>query len=196
MKFVLTGFYAGKTMKINHVDFVNGEAVVKGDIAKLGGLISYLATFNAFLVGSDELAAAQQRDRINKGETNGTDTILDGQAGEVPSGAPANESGSGTGSGQGATGTEANGTGSGSEGDGVQGGSQGQAKAEQTPDANVLKIIDALKSLDPTNDDHWTDAGLPLVGVVATASGVVNVTRKDISAALPGWTREVAMDAV
>jgi hypothetical protein len=31
---------------------------------------------------------------------------------------------------------------------------------------------------------------------VATASGVANVTRKEIEKALPGWNREAAMAAV
>ena len=60
----------------------------------------------------------------------------------------------------------------------------------------MLKIIDGIKSLDPSNDDHWTDAGLPRVDMVATASGVINVTRKDIAAALPGWDRTKAMGEV
>lgn len=197
MKFVLTGHYAGKTMTINHVDFINGEADVKGDLAKLGGLINYLATFNAFLVGSDELAAAQERDRLNKGETNGTDTVLDGQSGEDPSGAPANVSGTGTGSGPESGGASPDGAGSGSEGNGVQGGREvDEGQAAVTSDPTVLKIIDGLKSLDPTNDDHWTDAGLPRVDVIAQASGVVNVTRKDIAAAIPNFNREVAMNEV
>ena len=197
MKFVLTGFYAGKTMKINHIDFVKGEADVKGELAKMGGVIAYLATYNAFPVGSDELTAAQKRDRTNKGGTNGTDPILDGQAGESPSGVPTDISDPGTGSGQGATGASTDGAGSGSEGDGVSGGREGdEGKPEVPSDPIVLKIIDGIRSLDPSNDEHWTDAGLPRVDMVATASGVVNVTRKDIASAIPGWSREMAMNDV
>lgn len=193
MKLILTGFYAGKTKTINGYDFVKGELVLKGELAKLDGLIAYMKTYGAFLQGSEELAEAQARDAATKGGSDGTDAILDGQGGASEGGAQANESSPGTGSGDGATGTSTDGSGSGAEGDGVQAGREADAKAQAASDPNVLKIIDALKSLDPTNDDHWTDAGLPLVGIIATASGIVNVTRKDISAALPGWNRETAL---
>ncbi len=193
MKLILTGHYAGATKKINGYDFVKGELVLKGELAKLDGLIAYMKTYGAFLQGSEELYMAQARDAANKGGSNGADEILDGPGGHEPGGASADITDPGTGSGGGATGTPTDGTGSGAEGDGVQAGREADAKAQAASDPNVLKIIDALKSLDPTNDDHWTDAGLPLVGVIATASGIVNVTRKDISAALPGWNREMAL---
>lgn len=193
MKLILTGHYAGATKDINGYKFVKGELLLKGDITKMDGLIAYMRTYNAFLAGSEELAEAQARDAATKGGSDGTDAILDGQGGASEGGAQANESSPGTGSGDGATGTSTDGSGSGAEGDGVQAGREADAKAQAASDPNVLKIIDALKSLDPTNDDHWTDAGLPLVGIIATASGIVNVTRKDISAALPGWNREMAL---
>lgn len=193
MKLILTGFYAGKTKTINGYDFVKGELVLKGELAKLDGLIAYMKAYGAFLQGSEELAEAQARDALTKGGSDGTDAILDGQGGSSEGGVPTNLTSPGTGSGDGATGTSTDGSGSGAEGDGVQAGREADAKAQAASDPNVLKIIDALKSLDPTNDDHWTDAGLPLVGIIATASGIVNVTRKDISAALPGWNRETAL---
>ena len=193
MKLILTGHYAGQTILINGSQFIKGELPLKGDLKSMDGLIRYMATYNAFLAGSDELYEAQARDAALKGATDGTDTILDGQSGPSEGGAPSDESGTSPGSGDGANGTPTDGAGSGSEGDGVQAGREADAKAQAASDPTVLKIIDALKSLDPTNNEHWTDAGLPLVGIIAAASGVPNVTRKDISAALPGWNRETAL---
>lgn len=193
MKLILTGHYAGKTMEINGSKFVNGELPLKGDLRSMDGLIRYMATYNAFLAGSDELAEAQNRDRMNKEIANGADEILDGQ-GSNDGGAPSNDADPGAASGAGATGASVDGAGSGSEGDGVPGGREGDA-APQTSDPQVLKIIDALKALNPDVTDHWTDGGLPRVAAVEAGSGVVGVTRKDIEAALPGWNRDKAIDA-
>lgn len=193
MKLILTGHYAGQTITINGSTFVKGELPLKGDLKSMDGLIRYMATYNAFLAGSDELAEAQERDRMNKEIANGADTILDGE-GTDAGGAPANDADTGSASGAGATGTPVDGAGSGTEGDGVSGGCEGDA-APQTSDPQVLKIIDALKSLNPDVTDHWTDGGLPRVAAVEAGSGVVGVTRKDIEAALPGWNRDKAIDA-
>lgn len=197
MKFILTGANAGKTMKVNVVQFVNGEGIFKGELAKMGGLIAYLASYNAYPVGSEELAHAQIRDHENAGGIDGTSEVLAGPAGPDTGGAPADISGTGTGSGPESVGASTDGAGTGSEGDGVQGGREvDEGKQAPSPDAAMLKIIDGINSLDPSVDDHWTDAGLPRVDAVAHASGVVSVTRKDIEAAMPGWNREKAMDAV
>lgn len=191
MKLIMTGHFAGKTVKINGYQFVNGELTLKGDMKAMDGVINYFRTYNAYLAGSDELAAAQARD---KGETYGAGEVLDGQGSDT-SGVSANGSDPGTGSGPGATGASTDGSGSNPEGDGVPAGREAGAPAE-TSDPQVLKIIDALKALDPTADEHWTDAGLPRVDAVATASGIPAVTRKDIENAVPGWNRESALAAV
>lgn len=194
MKLIMTGHYAGKTVKINGHDFVNGVLEMKGDMKAMDGVINYFRTFNAFLAGSDELAEAQARDALNKGgPTNGAGTILAGE-GPDTSGVQANGSDPIAGSGSEPIGDSVP-TGSGSSGDGVSGGREGGSTSE-TVDPQVLKIQDSLKALDPTADDHWTDAGLPRVDAIATATGIPNVTRKDIEKAIPGWNREAALAAV
>lgn len=50
-------------------------------------------------------------------------------------------------------------------------------------------IVAALHQLDMSNDDHWTDDGLPRVDVIRTLAKDPNVKRNEISAALPGFTR-------
>lgn len=54
----------------------------------------------------------------------------------------------------------------------------------------TAKIREALKGLDPTNDKHWTDDGLPREGVVQKLANDQTLTRKDISEALPGFQRK------
>ncbi|MEC9067817.1 MAG: hypothetical protein VX569_11120 [Pseudomonadota bacterium] len=51
-------------------------------------------------------------------------------------------------------------------------------------------IASAIALLDPTNDDHWTVAGLPEVAAVKDALGV-SVTRKQIEEAAPEARRPV-----
>ncbi len=51
------------------------------------------------------------------------------------------------------------------------------------------KIQDALRKLDTTKDTHWTQDGLPAINIVKVLAGVSNVTRAEIEAAAPGFTR-------
>lgn len=190
MKFILTGAHAGKTMKINHVQFKDGIGDHPGPIDKMAGLIAYLATFNAYPAGSDQLAAAQKRD---KEIANGPSAILSGQGRGAESGLQADESSTGEASGQGATGTEVPASGSGAA---EEGGAPAGHVASQSQDPKTLKVIDAIKALSPDVAENWTDAGLPVVAVVAEASGVIEVSRKDIETAMPGYTREKATAAM
>lgn len=54
--------------------------------------------------------------------------------------------------------------------------------------AEVAKLEDALLSLSPDNDEHWTEDGLPRVDVVVELSGV-QVRRADIEALAPDLRR-------
>lgn len=56
-------------------------------------------------------------------------------------------------------------------------------------DAKIAKIRTALTQLDPTNDHHWTDDGLPREGVVRKLANDQTVSRKDIQEAQPGFQR-------
>jgi hypothetical protein len=50
------------------------------------------------------------------------------------------------------------------------------------------KIIDALKKLDPANEDHWTTEGLPRLEVLKDILGEV-VSRVDVTNAARGFSR-------
>lgn len=52
-----------------------------------------------------------------------------------------------------------------------------------------MDLKEALLTLDPENDDLWTSTGLPSVEAVKDAMGGEGVTRADIEAAAPGFTR-------
>lgn len=192
-KLVLTGAYAGRTMVINGHKFEKGELPLSGELDKLGNLIRYFSFFNAYLAGSEELAAAQERDAKWKEEGHGFDEVLDGEGSGAGGASTDGSETAGSASGAGNAGTEADGAGAVSEGNGV---SEGRVanEAPVSSDPQVLKVVDALKALDPENEEFWTDAGLPKVAAIEDASGVVGVTRKDIEAAWPGFNRDKAME--
>jgi hypothetical protein len=184
MKLILTGHFKGQTIVLNGHKFVDGTLELKGDMDKMQGLINYFRSYNAYLAGSDELAKAEARDKEN---ANGKNSNLENggrkNSGRVQSDKPGSKVEA---SGSGNDGDEV-GAGDGlvPEGDGVPEGREG--------DPQVLKIIDAVKSLDPDADEFWTDAGLPKVSAIEKAAGLVGVTRKEIENAMPGYNREKAI---
>jgi len=56
------------------------------------------------------------------------------------------------------------------------------------------KIRAALAQLDPTDNDHWTDDGLPKTGVVQRIASDQTIKRSDIQAASPGFERPAPTD--
>lgn len=66
------------------------------------------------------------------------------------------------------------------------------AKVED-PKAEVnTKLVKAIKKLDPKDDSHWTSAGLPAMVAVEGFYGSADITRADVEAAAPGFTRASA----
>ena len=59
-------------------------------------------------------------------------------------------------------------------------------------DPKIAKIQTALNQLDPTNDQHWTDDGLPREGVVRKLASDQTISRKEIQEARPGFQRTPA----
>lgn len=57
-----------------------------------------------------------------------------------------------------------------------------------------MKLEEALRSLDHTNDDHWTSDGLPRVDVVVSMTHQ-GVTRKTITDIAPDFNREAWAEA-
>ncbi len=62
---------------------------------------------------------------------------------------------------------------------------------EETPDfPPATLVMKTLLALDPANDTHWTDKGLPSVDVVSTMIGV-RVSRSRITGAAPRFVRPI-----
>ena len=74
---------------------------------------------------------------------------------------------------------------------------QNVTNSQDGPDAVSARaaktaVREALLKLDPANDDHWTDAGLPSVEAVRELSSNKDVTRADIKALAPKLDRAEA----
>ena len=59
-----------------------------------------------------------------------------------------------------------------------------------------MDIKTALQHLDMANDDLWTDDGLPRVGAVKELTGDTSITRAQITAADPTFTRNVGGESL
>jgi len=56
--------------------------------------------------------------------------------------------------------------------------------------SDAQKVRDALKGMDPKNDNHWTMSGEAKLETVKFLSGGVTVTREEFNAIAPGFNRE------
>lgn len=65
--------------------------------------------------------------------------------------------------------------------------------AGQAPELNT-KLQAAVWNLDPTDDTHWTRDGKPAMSAVEKLYGASDITRADVDAAAPGYTREKARE--
>ncbi len=53
----------------------------------------------------------------------------------------------------------------------------------------MSKILEALGKLDPTNENHWTADGLPRIETVRMLAGNQTITREQITAEAPDFSR-------
>lgn len=76
----------------------------------------------------------------------------------------------------------------------AQTGSEGAGAAptgdKKEAEERAATIRETLDLLDHKNDEQWTSAGQPKVDVVEDASGLENLTRKEIEEAAPDFKRE------
>jgi hypothetical protein len=55
-----------------------------------------------------------------------------------------------------------------------------------------MNLSEAIARLDNTNDEHWTADGLPRIDAIHTLTGDETITRKQVTDAVPGYTRMIA----
>lgn len=213
-KLVLTGPYTGKTKRLQGHLFDRGVLKFYGTAAAVEGLVTYMGrSYQAYLEGSDELRAAQDRDdaaylkEISR-ETADGERDIQGEISESEGTDPGDGDVQSEGSGSSETPPD-DGTGAGEDPEGSEGDVSDRDGHEdpRVPDAEAgsggpvetsrsvnVALQNAVYALDPENNGHWTGAGLPAMTVVEHVYGSADITRRDVEIAAPGYDRDAAHD--
>ena len=188
---VLTGARSGRTCVLGRqFRFVEGKIQIRGDDMQVEKLTRYIGRcYKAFPEGSDELAHFQKLDGVKEEahgagqvqatpESGGPEQVL---SDVQPSGgrpqAASSDIGSGTNDAQaGPSGSVRSGDGHGHAGD--------DAATE-----NKNRLLKAVKSLDHSNDEHWTAEGRPRIDAIESAYGKPGVSRAQVEEIAPGFIR-------
>lgn len=161
-KLRLTGGRKGQTVVLSGFRFVDGCLTLTGDPTALDKTAHYLNVYYQ------------------------TEEVCDGEPDPAPAadaGAPAAVGGRVEPAGEGSDKVPAEDGGGHDAADASQPGLR--ADGHGSKDA---RILEALKQLDPTDDDHWTTSGLPAVFAVSGILGEA-VTRADIDAVAANFRR-------
>lgn len=200
----------GGTCKINGHQFTDGICHLNLTVTNAAALMRVLGYYGAYAKGTPEYDAALAKEQEE--EARGANEVHEGSKrrgaakvqgnvqpnGSGPSEAPAD-------AGEGATGSEARDSGADSSGSGH--GHAGVPKFEEAatrpepsepPSVADDAVAAAIRKLDPENDDHWVQTGArkgkPKLSAVEEAYGRAGLTIQDLESALPGWTRDKAME--
>lgn len=184
----LHGHFAGKTVKLNGVQFTNGIVKLFGPTPEIEGLEMYLGR-------------SYQAWPINEGENHGTgqDETIAGQGNSESISGHIQQDGAGSQKAQtddetGIDGTDDDGGGSVPSGDGYNDSwiSQASKRLEQTSSSKVepVKLIESLKHLNPDDPTHWTSQGQPRMDAICKLYGNEGLTRRDIEAVWPEFSKD------
>jgi hypothetical protein len=204
-EFRLFGGRANKTLVINGHKFVQGICRKVVAPIQAATLIKVLGYYGAYAKGTPQydkaLEAENGGSKVRKDAERRAAETVQGDRGPVGSeltGLSADDR----------VGTVENssvGAGSGALGGGLQ--DTGIIKFEES--ANIPKpsepqsvasddVKRAILKLDPENDGHWVNTGAykgkPKLVAVEEAFGRAGLTRKDLEAALPNWSRDNALE--
>jgi len=197
--FVLTGPDRGKTKKVKHYSFVNGECTVDVPRTGLAHAANYLSYFASYLKGSPEhladLAASEEAVNgvlgnapagVQVGDADFVQSPEHRQAGPVPAAQDVNGGVPGDRE-EGRERASDSTTGLGPQDSGLAG------KHAEPSGLNVSPLSRAITALDPEVDTNWTEGGLPAIAALAAFDP--SLTRRVINEAAPGWNRAKARDA-
>jgi hypothetical protein len=192
--FVLTGALAGRTIRLGSQPyaFEKGRLTITAPAEDVALHARFLErNWQAYPEGHPALEG--QTDGQREVQTN---TQQDGQppvSSDVQPNGGGTEAGGEADNGAGATDPEAGQAGSVPGGDGQQ--AQLNPAGDPPPPEVNTKLQKAVQSLDPADDNHWTRDGKPAMSAVEKLYGSAGITRADVEAAAPGWTREKAKAA-
>lgn len=185
--FVLTGPLAGKTVRLGSqpYSFENGRLTIRAPAEQVAMHARFLErNWQAYPEGHPALKekSSGQRDLQKGSQPDGQYAV---QGSVQPEGGGAASRGQADVR-RGAADAQAGQPGGLPDGD-------GQPDVLKEPSAIVnTRLQRAVMSLDAGDDTHWTRDGKPAMTVVEKLYGSAGITRADVDAAVPGWTREKA----
>jgi hypothetical protein len=209
-EFRLFGPRKGQTMVLNNHQFVNGICTLVQSSDNMGTAARVFSFYRAYARGTPEYDAAMAQeeaeangaDEVSEASLEGTDPAV--EAGVQPGGGGPAEgeavpSGSDVEPG-GADPTSASSSGDGHEHAGVPKFPEDADYRAEEPSSSVNEdVAAAVRKLDPDVDSHWVltggHKGKPKLQAVEDAYGKAGLTRQDIEAAMPGYTRDAASEA-
>jgi hypothetical protein len=204
MTLVLAGHYAGKTVRLGNFQFVDGETTFSGNGEQIISVTRIMARgYNAHLKGSVELANAQATYDAEMERIHGKRDIQgENRAGEHEAVSDVQSSGSGstevqTDAGEPDVEPETGSEGVLSNGSGLQDAGDDDESDQKVRMSNNFQLEKIIHSLDPENDEHWTQGGMPRLSAIEEAlDGDTGITRADVNNAAPGYDREKALNSL
>lgn len=208
-EFHLFGPRKGQTVVLNGHPFIDGICTLVQSSENMGTAARVFSFYRAYARGTPEYDAAVAAEEAENGTGEVVTASVEGsdpavQAGVQPDGGGLAEEATDT-SGDIARSGGANPASTGSAGDGH--GHSGVPKfpedanyrAEEPSSEVNVDVANAVYKLDPDVDSHWVMTGAhkgkPKLQAVEDAYGKAGLTRQDIEAAMPGYSRATASEA-
>lgn len=187
-RLTLVGALEGQTVALKvgtkEYSFIDGSMEVTGPSGDIDNLGKYLRRcFQAYPDPSRELDDARAALKEEEGDAAEDQAPEAGPGDEHPGGADDDAGGAG------AEPTE--------QQDADNGGGAGEPEAGEAGAGDAdgdgqSPIVEALKRLDPADDEHWTADGKPKMSAIEALMGRADITRAQVDAAAPGFSRATA----
>jgi hypothetical protein len=185
VNFILTGALAAKTVKLGRYAFNDGKCSINGtpeDVAQHARFLE--RNWHAYPEGH---AALNQQQEQDNGQRNLQTNPQSNEQPPLHGGSEPN--GKGIDAGDAADAGQDDATGEAGQTGLLPQGNGQQAGVTHHGDPKIAK---AVLSLDPNDDKAWNKDGRPAMQAVEALYGCAGITRADVEAAVPGWTREQA----
>lgn len=208
-EFRLFGPRKGQTILINGHQFTNGRAVLAQSSQNMEACMRVLSFYGAFARGTPPYDEALAKEEAEHGTNEVLAETVKGPDAPVPTGVRPDGAGPAEKAAVDGAGNAGTPGADGSSGD-PSGDGHGHAGIPKFPEDKDQRVIEppsqvneaikiAVLKLDHTVDSHWVMTGAhkgrPKLTAVEDAYGKAGLTRQDTEAAMPGWTRDSAIEA-
>jgi hypothetical protein len=208
-EFRLFGPRTGQTVILNGHQFVDGVCKLVQSSDNMVTAARVFSFYGAFARGTPEYDAAMAAEEAQYGADEVSEKTLEGADASVPAGIQPDGGGPSEGeavsSGDDADTDRSNPASAGTSGDGHEHAGvpvfpeDANYRAEEPSSSINQGVAAAVLKLDPDVDSHWVMTGAhkgkPKLQAVEDAYGKAGLTRQDVEAAMPNYSRDVASEA-